>query len=410
MAGKDRVELLLVPLENYNPAVPILGQLRAVHISVTEKFFRNLERRKNGNGNGNGFPHKVVLMHPELLAQANQSPEEDFGSILRQEQTIVHDNTAFNGNFKILGISDAERLAAFSSEGLIPAHEIISGFNPKELAANECCVLHLDSSESDPLFELAVFKPQANIFLRVPKPFRVDGKISPFTTELAFAHFLLHDSSVGAVTLTGPAGTGKSTMAIHAAVSQLLDGKFTSIEIVKSTHQCGGQPSFAAFPGNKEQKFAEHRKTVETTLLRVLNDLSIKVRAQQIGKSVSVGGKKGGGKDSSESSYGGLPIHIIPPNFLRGEEFPRRCVIIEEAQNFEPDNLLLAGTRIGAGSRLFVIGDEKQVDIPGRNEKRSGLTDMIHRLSGRELFGRVKLTKCLRGGVAQMFVEAYYND
>ncbi len=403
--AKDRVEILVVPLDNYNPATPIVGQNRAIHISVTNKFFRNLERRKNGHGNG--FSHEVVFMHPEIFSQATKSPRGDFSLYLRKEELIIRDDTAFSGNFRILNVAEKEKLADFASGGVIAFEEVFPGANPNFLTANECCILK-DSSEAEAYFELAVYKAQADAFVRVTKPYKVEGKISPFTTELAFARYLLFDNSVGAVVITGPAGTGKSTMAIHAAVEQLLDGRFSSIEIIKSTHQTGGQPSFAAFPGNRDQKFAEHRRPVETTLLKVLADLSVKVKARQIGKQTAdqrKDGKKGG---VSENLFGGLPIHIIPPNHLRGEEFQNKCVILEEAQNFGPDTILLAGTRIGPGSRLFIVGDIRQIDIPGHDDRRSGLAEMIQKLTDHNLFGKVGLTKCLRQGVAQMFVEACY--
>jgi PhoH-like ATPase len=227
---------------------------------------------------------------------------------------------------------------------------------------------------------------------------------------LAFARFILHDSSIGTVTLLGAAGTGKSTMAIHAAVELLLAGDFSSIEIYKSTHQIKGQPPIAAVPGNAEQKFASFRKTVETTLQKVLRDLSPRIRAC-IGNNPPANGGKGkpSGKNEPQRSYCGLPIQILSPAFLRGEDFEKKCIILEEAQNFTSDMILTAGTRLSHQSRLFVVGDQKQVDNPNGNEKSNGLTDMMNRLKGRDLYGQVELTACLRKGVAKMFIDAYYN-
>ncbi|MFA6285291.1 MAG: PhoH family protein, partial [Parcubacteria group bacterium] len=80
----------------------------------------------------------------------------------------------------------------------------------------------------------------------------------------------------------------------------------------------------------------------------------------------------------------------------------------EEGQNYTQKLILLVGTRVGKGSRLFVIGDHRQVDNPNVDERTNGLSDMMNKLKGHENYGQVELTQCLRKGVAKMFVERYY--
>jgi hypothetical protein len=405
MAFKDRREVIITPLEDYNPDIPYQKCATSVPVNITAKFFDKLMKRKNGDG----FVHEVFLVHPEYSESVVRS-ESPIRTFFRQEQDIPADNTAFSGNFDIFPFHDENRLEHFVSEEMIPARDIAPGFDPSALIANQCCVLKLSSSEHSPQFELAVFKAQPEVFVRVPKPYKISGKISPFNAEMAFARYLMHDSSIGAVTLLGAAGTGKSTMAIHAAVELLLAGEFTSIEIYKSTNQASGQPPVAAVPGNADQKFADFRKPVETTLNKVLRDLSPRIKAV-IGNGTPANGGKGkpGGKYEPQKSYGGLPIHILSPAFLRGEDFEKRCIILEEAQNFTSGLILLAGTRLGSQSRLFVVGDQRQVDNPRCDQTNNGLTDMMNRLKGCALYGQVELTVCLRKGVAKMFTDAYYN-
>jgi|GEM_PF-2926871 len=406
MPAKDRREVLIIPLADYDPVLPYQNCPTAVPINITAKVLDKLMRRKNGDG----FIHDVFLVHPDFSDSATR-PEASIKAILRHEQNIAHDETAFSGKFRVLKAKGPDVLDNFESIGVMPVGEVISSADAEALKANECCVLKLDSGESVPRVVLAAYKIQDSVLVRVPNPYKIDGKISPFTAELAFARFLLHDSSLYAVTLLGAAGTGKSTMAIHAAVELLLAGEFSSIEIYKSTHQAKGQPPIAAVPGNASQKFADFRKPVETTLSKVLRDLSPRIKACSIGAKPPSNGNKGksGGKHEQERSYGGLPIQILSPAFLRGEDFKKKCIILEEAQNFTSGMILLAGSRLGSRSRLFVVGDQRQVDNPTVDQKSNGLTDMIGRMQGRENYGQVELTTCLRKGAAKMFIDAYYN-
>jgi hypothetical protein len=402
-----RHELLVLELTNsYDPKVPVLSQLEPIHVSVTPQAFARMKKRQNGDG----FAHNLILMHPELLDQTGH-PKPGFGPLLRQDQEIAADDTAFTGNFDIFPFVDENRLKHFISGGMIPARDIAPGFDPSKLTANQCCVLKIGQSEHDPMFELAVFKAQSNVFIRVPQPYRIPGKISPFTAELAFARHLMLDSSVGAVTLFGSAGTGKTTMAINSAIELFVSGEISAIDIYKSTNQAAGQPADGALPGNADQKFSNFRKPVQDTLDRVLRDFSHSLKARSILSSPSNGGgKKGQAPSPYTDRYRqmGLPITIASPAYLRGGEFQKRAVIVEEGQNYTWKLILLVGTRIGRGSRLFVIGDSMQVDNPAVNDQTNGLSDMMRRLHNHENYGQVELTQCLREGVARMFVERYY--
>ncbi len=399
-------EILVLELKDYDPKIPILGQLTHMHTSVTDQMFARMKKRADGDG----FAHNVVLVHPELLDQSGH-PKTGFRPFVRQDQDVSADDTAFSGNFDIFPFANENRLEHFVSGGMIPARDIAPGFDPLKLTANQCCMLKVGQSEHDPRFELAVFKAQSNVFVRVPQPYKISGKISPFTAELAFARFLLHDSSVGAVTLFGAAGTGKTTMAMHSAIELFLAGEITAIDIYKSTNQASGQPAIAAVPGNADQKFADFRKPVQSTLDRVLRDFSHTLKARSVLNSPNNGGgKKGQVASPYTDRYRqmGLPITIASPAYLRGEELQKKLIILEEGQNYTQKLILLVGTRVGKGSRLFVIGDHRQVDNPNVDERTNGLSDMMNKLKGHENYGQVELTQCLREGVAKMFVERYY--
>jgi predicted ribonuclease YlaK len=406
MAPKDRREVVITPLDDYDPKIPFQKSPSSFPANITAKDLERLMKRKNGDG----FDHEVFLVHPDYSESLNR-PEIPLRTLLRQEQSVVHDDTAFSGQFRVLDVKNSDLLERFESGGVLPPEEILDADDPNKLIANQCCVLKLNSSEHDPRFELAVFKAQSELFVRVPKPYKISGKISPFNVELAFARYLMHDSSVGAVTLFGPAGTGKTTMAIHSALELFLSGEIASIDIYKSTNQAAGQQENGALPGNADQKFSEFRKPVQDTLDRVLKDFSHALKTRSVLNSPqNGGGKKGQLASPYTDRYRqmGLPITITSPAYLRGGELRKRVVIIEEAQNYTSDLVLLVGTRLGKGSRLFVIGDNRQVDNHRVNERTNGLADMMKKLNNHENYGQVELTQCLREGVAKMFVERYY--
>ena len=100
-------------------------------------------------------------------------------------------------------------------------------------------------------------------------------------------------------------------------------------------------------------------------------------------------------------------IEVIPLAFMRGRTLNDSCVIMDEAQNTTPSQMLMFLTRLGNESKMIVTGDTSQIDL--ERDQESGLIDAIHRLRGVPGIARVALEKgdIVRHPLVQNIVEAY---
>src|SRR5205814_253963 len=100
-------------------------------------------------------------------------------------------------------------------------------------------------------------------------------------------------------------------------------------------------------------------------------------------------------------------IEVIPLAFMRGRTLNESVIILDEAQNTTPAQMLMFLTRLGHDSKMIVTGDDTQVDLPEGQE--SGLTDALHKLGGVKGIGVVELERSdiVRHRLVQNIVNAY---
>ena len=391
--GAKRHELLLVDPGSLDPSSSHLTGLPVASLMMTDREKDRLLRKKDGNGHSG---HLAFLVKPAEVEAALTK-----GLSFPMIKTIPGGEKAELGNISnFTEIRVAEEVFRTLCENHQADAELFPG--AEKLDPNACCIIRSDEN-----IALAIYKKAAALFFRVPDPYMISGRISPLTAELAFAWWMLRDPSIPIVSLWGPAGTGKSTIALHAAFEQILAGSFKQLLIFKSTQQARGQIAIAAVPGDSYKKFADQRQPVQNTLSRVRKDF-LHLLHQNKKEAPQKRGKKP--ISPAQGPDFGIPVDIQPVNFIRGDEYRHSFIFAEEAQNMIPDNILLLGTRGGEGSKIVVVGDKWQVDHPGYKEETNGLSDMLKVMGGRETFGQVNLTKCLRKGIAMEFVDAYCNN
>lgn len=153
---------------------------------------------------------------------------------------------------------------------------------------------------------------------------------------------------------TGPAGSGKSFIAMAVAVSKLLNNQVSKVVITRPVCEAGENLGF--LPGTFEEKIAPYL----LPLLDSLNDLV----GPTMAKKLLDGGK----------------IEFAPLAYMRGRTFNFSYVILDEAQNTTVEQMKLFVTRIGEGSQFAVNGDESQSDLKRLDE--NGLSWITRKLSG----------------------------
>ncbi|MFI5031195.1 MAG: PhoH family protein [Reyranellales bacterium] len=179
----------------------------------------------------------------------------------------------------------------------------------------------------------------------------------------------------------GPAGTGKTYLAVAMGVQLLLAGKVERIVLSRPAVVAGERLGF--LPGDLKEKIDPYLRP----LYDALHDM---VPAEQIAKRMEAG-----------------DIEIAPLAFMRGRTLAHCYVILDEAQNTTPMQMRMFLTRLGEGSRMVVTGDPSQVDLP-RGE-RSGLIDAVETLGHVEgiRFIRLSSKDVVRHDLVTRIVEAY---
>ncbi|RXZ65703.1 PhoH family protein [Pelagerythrobacter rhizovicinus] len=180
----------------------------------------------------------------------------------------------------------------------------------------------------------------------------------------------------------GPAGTGKTYLAVAQAVSQLITGSVQRLILSRPAVEAGEKIGF--LPGDMKEK-------VDPYLRPLYDALYDCMPPEQVERHLISG-----------------VIEVAPIAFMRGRTLADAFVILDEAQNTTREQMKMFLTRFGQNSRMVVCGDPKQVDIPG-GDAMSGLADAIGRLEGLEgiAVSRFTAADVVRHPIVGRIVEAY---
>jgi phosphate starvation-inducible PhoH-like protein len=182
----------------------------------------------------------------------------------------------------------------------------------------------------------------------------------------------------------GPAGTGKTYLAVGMAVSLLRQGQVKKIVLVRPAVEAGERLGF--LPGDIVAKVNPYLRP----LFDALNDM---MDHEQV-------------KRYMDNDI----IEIVPLAYMRGRTLNSAVIILDEGQNTTIPQMRMFLTRMGNGSKIIVTGDITQVDLP--RQTRSGLIDAVHRLRDFERIAIIHLDKSdiVRHPLVQRIVEAYGEE
>lgn len=197
--------------------------------------------------------------------------------------------------------------------------------------------------------------------------------------RIALSHLL--DPKVGIVSLGGNAGTGKSLIALAAALDAVMErGTQKHIVVFRPLFAVGGQ-ELGFLPGSEEEKMGPWGAAVFDAL-----------------KAIDPKG------ESIKHLMDRKMLEVLPLTHIRGRTFTDTIVIIDEAQNLERNVLLTALSRLGEGSRVFMTHDVAQRDNL-RVGRHDGVAAVIEKLKGQPLFAHVTLTKSERSPIAALVTD-----
>nr|WP_233198712.1 MULTISPECIES: PhoH family protein [Pirellulaceae] len=212
--------------------------------------------------------------------------------------------------------------------------------------------------------------------------FQKGGGVKPRTPgQVAYVEAIRSHNMVFAL---GPAGTGKTYLAVAMAVEALLENRIGKIVLVRPAVEAGEQLGF--LPGTLYEKINPYLRPMLDSLTEMMEPNLI---TQYMATDV---------------------IEVVPLAFMRGRTLKNAFIILDEAQNTTTSQMKMFLTRMGKDSRMVISGDTTQNDLPPR--VRSGLTDALYRLRNIDGIARVELTTAdiQRHPLVQKIVDAYETD
>ncbi|HEX7819468.1 MAG TPA: PhoH family protein [Sphingobium sp.] len=198
-------------------------------------------------------------------------------------------------------------------------------------------------------------------------------------TQAVYMEALTRDDIIFAL---GPAGTGKTYIAVAQAVAQLMNGSVKRLILSRPAVEAGEKLGF--LPGDMKEKVDPYLRP----LYDALNDC---LPPEQVERRIASG-----------------EIEIAPIAFMRGRTLADAFIILDEAQNTTPMQMKMFLTRFGEKSRMVVCGDPNQTDLPG-GMNASGLNDAVQKLEGIEGFGTIRFSAAdvVRHPIVGRIVQAY---
>jgi len=199
--------------------------------------------------------------------------------------------------------------------------------------------------------------------------------------EQRLALNLLAAENLGIISVGGPAGTGKSVLALAAGLESVLERKsHRKVMVFRPLFAVGGQ-DLGFLPGTEDEKMRPWTDAVGDALAAIANDnVREEVERQEL-------------------------IEVLPLTYIRGRTLTDVFVIIDEAQNLERGVLLTALSRLGPGSRVVLTHDVAQRDNL-RVGRHDGIASVVASLKGHPLFAHVTLSRSERSAIAALVSDA----
>lgn len=262
------------------------------------------------------------------------------------------------------GPVDAARRAVLRIEQAVVNGGLLSGERVRALVLEDVPTVLCQTRDDLPLSE------------------RMVGKLRPRSAGQAAYIKAIEDNDI--VFATGPAGTGKTFLAVGMAIAAIKSGLVRRIVLVRPAVEAGEKLGF--LPGDFHAKINPYLRPLYDAMGQVLS-------SGELARMIEKG-----------------QVEIVPLAYMRGRTLQDAFVIMDEAQNTTPNQMKMFLTRLGVRSRIVVTGDDTQIDLPA--SQLSGLIHARKVLAGIEGLTFIELTTqdIVRHKLVQRIVDAYAND
>ena len=275
-------------------------------------------------------------------------------------------------------------LNAAELDALYKGHGIPNG--NRSLLVNEFMVITAEGNSK----QSALTRLHADDKLEVVDSNRTNRvwNVAPRNKEQRMALDLLLDPEIRLVTLVGGAGTGKTLLALAAAMQLVLnESAFERILVSRPIIPLGNDIGY--LPGDKGAKLASWMQPIFDNL-----DFLLGGEAERKAKSSS--------RYSVEGLMNSGKLELEALTYIRGRSIPRQFEIVDEAQNLTPHEVKTIISRSGEDTKMVLTGDPHQIDNPYLDASSNGLSYTVDRMKGQPLFGHVTLARSERSELAAL--------
>jgi phosphate starvation-inducible protein PhoH and related proteins len=310
---------------------------------------------------------EVVFDKPQLLGRLFGEYDQNLIAIESRLGVYI---SARGNKLVIEGFADAIGRARDVLTGLY--NRIVQG-QEIDAGAVEAVIAMSNEPTLDGIIRQDVSQPPA-VMIRTRKKTIVPRS----ATQIRYMESLARDEIVFAL---GPAGTGKTYVAVAQAVQMLIQGTVDRLILSRPAVEAGERLGF--LPGDMKEKVDPYLRPLYDALYDMLP-------TEQVERRIASG-----------------EIEIAPIAFMRGRTLSDAFIILDEAQNTTPAQMKMFLTRFGMNSRMVVCGDPRQIDLPDIG--KSGLADAVARLDGVNGISMIRFgaADVVRHPLVGRIVEAY---
>ncbi len=265
-------------------------------------------------------------------------------------------------------------IAAFRHDGKVE-------FASSNLSPNQYVMLRDEKDQSNTV--LARFdNATKNLVPLIPTPDEIK-MVHPRNREQHYAMDALLNDDIKLVTIIGKAGTGKTLLAVAAALFKTMDVKtYRRMLVCRPTIPMGKDIGF--LPGTMEEKLNPWMQPIYDAL------------------DLLSSGRRNGWKKSLEMNGEDDRIGIEPLTYIRGRSIPNQYIVVDEAQNLTPLEAKTVLTRVGPGTKIVMVGDIYQIDNPFLDSMSNGLSSVVERFRPHAIAAHIHLNKGVRSEIAEL--------